>query len=1436
MSVFRFIGMAAVATLVLSGCGGSSSSTPPAGYSVGGTVAGLAGSGLKLRNNGGDEISVAPGATTFTFPTRMGSGAPYAVTVSAMPASPSQSCAVTGGTGTIGSADVTSVAVTCTTRSFTVGGAVTGLQGSGLVLQLNGGGNLAVPASASSFTFAAPVPSGQVYVVTVLTQPSSPTQSCTVANGGGTMGAADVANITVACSSNTYSIGGTVTGLQGSGLVLHSNLGEDLPIAGTGTVAFTFSTKGASGSPFAVTVATHPSSPPQTCSVVNGAGTLAGADVNNVIVNCSAATYTVGGTVSGLTGAGLVLQLNGAYNLAVAGAGPFTFASAPLASGTPYTVSVLGQPSGPSQTCAVTASATGTVGSGPVTDVAVTCTTNTFAVGGTVGGLAGSGLVLQLNGAGNLPVASGATTFAFPGVASGAPFAVTVLTQPTSPAQTCAVTANGTGIVGNEAVTNVAVTCTTSGFAVGGTIANLVGSGLVLRLTPTPGSPVDLPVSGGATTFAFPPLPSGSSYAVTVLAQPTGPSQSCAVTANGSGTVGSQAVTDVAVACTTNTYAVGGNVTGLAGSGLVLQLNGANDLAVAGTGTVPFGFASAPVASGASYAVTVLTQPTSPSQTCTATANGSGTIGGAAVTDVSVTCTTNTYAVGGNVTNLVGSGLVLRLTPNPGSPVDLPVSAGATTFAFPPIASGTSFTVSVPTQPTNPTQTCTVTGNGTGTVGGAPVTSVAITCETSPVIQRWAAPSTWGGTAQGFWPDDDPALVQHAVFTSSGVVDRFLTWETPPAGINFRQFTGFGPALTRWGAGFAGTTSALRTTPFAEPTQNPLNALTGNMIACAVIKPDWNPQWDGFERVILANGIQGESGWVLMQMHQAWCFHYQGVTMPVVAYDPGQGTMNYANTWFNNLNQDHAPWSQTGPLNSSFVVVCGGRDDTAGGTSGRIIVAANNFSETQMASVGWNTTEPMALNPHPVTMGNYEPFNPDGSYRNNWNGRVYETAVWNLPATRENVQAKMNAVLGIAPLADGSLPAYRRDTEAPFYGPEATPAYHTAYRHGPRLDAARGLLFGLQGVNHVLWPEALNWWQGVPPAADPTALPTVSADAAGLPFPPGDSELRTGDVVTLPAGASLQIALDPFYNPGRLQGQIWLISQGTGGGTLTIRSEATTTPAGGGTPTVVSRGSQTVSVSGLTQWTRRAITALSAEPPPVTTPPDPAPTFTQTLILQNAGASPITFGAWGISLTQASPAVETAIDLGIANYDTLLGSTITEYLALPPVSASTASGLCLSATVQPANETPWNVWYHRPRTMITLQRTDPGTALQAYAKLQLMAGGMVSDQRICFYVNDGTFLNDGTTPPVPSACADAPVLWDTPTPREHTVKGCVSSTGQMRLYFDGAQVAAATTPVVPNFQGGQALIGSNEGGTHVWSGYVRSAAVCRDDGNLAQCQ
>jgi N-acetylneuraminic acid mutarotase len=89
-----------------------------------------------------------------------------------------------------------------------------------------------------------------------------------------------------------------------------------------------------------------------------------------ISASCTAQpSYTIGGTVSGLTGTGLVLQNNGGDDLVINANGSFTF-NTPLISGSPYNVAVSTQPTG--QTCSVT-NGTGTVNAANVTTVAVTC-------------------------------------------------------------------------------------------------------------------------------------------------------------------------------------------------------------------------------------------------------------------------------------------------------------------------------------------------------------------------------------------------------------------------------------------------------------------------------------------------------------------------------------------------------------------------------------------------------------------------------------------------------------------------------------------------------------------------------------------------------------------------------------------------------------------------------------------------------------------------------------------------------------------------------------------------------------------------------------------------------------------------------------------------------------------------------------------------------
>lgn len=84
----------------------------PAGFHhVGGTVSGLSGSGLVLRDNGSDDLAVSASGP-FTFATALMMGQTYSVSVGMQPSV--GICNIAMGTGTIASADVTNVAVSCT--------------------------------------------------------------------------------------------------------------------------------------------------------------------------------------------------------------------------------------------------------------------------------------------------------------------------------------------------------------------------------------------------------------------------------------------------------------------------------------------------------------------------------------------------------------------------------------------------------------------------------------------------------------------------------------------------------------------------------------------------------------------------------------------------------------------------------------------------------------------------------------------------------------------------------------------------------------------------------------------------------------------------------------------------------------------------------------------------------------------------------------------------------------------------------------------------------------------------------------------------------------------------------------------------------------------------------------------------------------------------
>ena len=192
-----------------------------------------------------------------------------------------QSCAVTSGSGTMPSATVTNVNVTCASLPYSLGGSVTGLAANTNVVLTNANDSLNIGGNVS-FTFPTSVLYHSNYNVLVATQPNN--QLCTVTSGSALMGNANVTGVSIACVP-TYALSANVTGLAlNNNIILKDNGGDASSVTYPSSLV-TFPTRLAAGATYSVTVGTAPVA--QVCTVTNGNGTMPSADLANVAVNCN---------------------------------------------------------------------------------------------------------------------------------------------------------------------------------------------------------------------------------------------------------------------------------------------------------------------------------------------------------------------------------------------------------------------------------------------------------------------------------------------------------------------------------------------------------------------------------------------------------------------------------------------------------------------------------------------------------------------------------------------------------------------------------------------------------------------------------------------------------------------------------------------------------------------------------------------------------------------------------------------------------------------------------------------------------------------------------------------------------------------------------------------------------------------------------------------
>ena len=256
------------ASLLTAGC--SHPKPPVVQATIGGTVSGLQGSGLVAPGQSGETPSLTPPTAAFTFATSL-------ATRRLLRGDRSESAENHAQPDVRGVAEQRDGAVaerhqrqhSMHDQHLRRGGDRQRDRRFGARPSRTTGGD-SLPVSANgAFAFATPVSSGSAYAVTVTSQPTAPSQMCVVSSGGGTIDHAAVTQVSVVCAGQPFTIGGTVTGVLGSGLALADNGGDALAISANG--AFTFPTPVASGQTYVVTVKTQPSSAPvQTCTVSGG--------------------------------------------------------------------------------------------------------------------------------------------------------------------------------------------------------------------------------------------------------------------------------------------------------------------------------------------------------------------------------------------------------------------------------------------------------------------------------------------------------------------------------------------------------------------------------------------------------------------------------------------------------------------------------------------------------------------------------------------------------------------------------------------------------------------------------------------------------------------------------------------------------------------------------------------------------------------------------------------------------------------------------------------------------------------------------------------------------------------------------------------------------------------------------------------------------------
>lgn len=619
---------------------------------------------------------------------------------------------------------------------------VTDVTSRDLVIE-NAGVQVTLTGGMDSFTFGPILEPGDIYNVSIVTEPEY--QICSITNPAGTAVDADIDNIQIVCTL-FLKVGGAYSTVVSAGVtdgnveILFSTAYHTIPITLTGGVdTYDFGNLLRPNEPYAVSITTEPTL--QYCTIENESGDVDDADINDINIVCTL-LHSVGGTYSTEVsasdpGGALVISFGDEIRTLPGTDGvPTSFDFGPMfLPNDPYEVTIVTQPA--LQKCTIT-NEQGNVVDSDITDVTIECTM-LHSVGGTYSTEVSDGesdgeLVIAFGDEiRTLPGTDGvATAFDFgPMLLPGDPYEVTIVTEPTL--QTCTIS-NEQGNIVDSDITDVTIVCTML-ISVGGSYSTVVSPGVTTGDFEIAFGDNTLSLSGGdEQPFDFGPmLHSGDPYAVTIVTQPD--LQYCTIT-NEAGNVVDEYITDIRIDCVM-IISLGGSYTTIDGtaSGLTgsfdLEIEfGEQALTLPAQTDADFDFGPL-LYPGDAYEVVIKTEPDY--QYCTII-NEQGTAEDTDITDVRVDCRL-LYSLSGTYTTGVDPDadetLVIQFNDGVDThTLNLPTSEDGTFDFGPLLYPGDSYTVEIVSGPGS--QFCTIT-NKEGTAS-QDITDVEIVCSADPYM------------------------------------------------------------------------------------------------------------------------------------------------------------------------------------------------------------------------------------------------------------------------------------------------------------------------------------------------------------------------------------------------------------------------------------------------------------------------------------------------------------------------------------------------------------------------------------------------------------------------------------------------------------------------------------------------------------------------------